>query len=170
MTGRFSIRTRFPVPGGQRALRYEGPFGPITAECDGRAVRTAVQGDFVGQAEIDWGMWSFRHYYAERRLRLRRGVEGSVGGVGVLVSQPRRGWSRPARALWAEWPGRPERPAARFVLRGCRALVLERADGAPLVGSRPAWRGGLVTDAADAFDVALYVLVRAADLHFELEL
>lgn len=133
---------------------YEGPYGPMTVLTVGTGEPTTVHGPQVGHGQMTWDP-----YGADRLDRLRRGIEITIGDEAMRLSRASGGFSRRARAITIERPGRPAR------------LRLRRWDTPSLEGTSVLVRGqlwsGRVGDDAQPLDVALFLLMAASTLVFE---
>lgn len=155
-------------------LDYEGPFGPLhLVKDDDRCL--VLTGASIGRASLcipspegpppasredDYGPGAAAGVTSLGPIlqgHLRQGIYCQIGDAQVRLHQPRRGLLRSARTLMVD---RGDRTAV-VRNRGLATLSLETADGARLMQrGRPTT--GKVWAAADAIDVAVFLLVDAS--------
>jgi len=164
--GSFSFRREAPRPEGlsgapvEKGFAYTGPFGPAFGwQPDQWHTELIIPS--LGAARVAWGESGVRR---AQRKTMRAGVQGEIGGSPLVVSRDRGGLSRERRALRIAFEDR------RYVyrLRGWDQHRLDR-DDIPVIERRGYWDGG-VLDAADAADVAVFVILQASHLEREVEL
>lgn len=150
---RFSSRRTGDGRSGTR-WDYDGPGGPMTVVIGRAGEPTTVSGPRVGHGQMVWDSNGL-----DRLERLRRGIEITIGDESMRLSWASGGFSRRARAITIERPGRP----ARLRLRRWDTPSLE---GTSVLVRGQLW-GGRVGDNAQPVDVALFLLMAASTLVFE---
>lgn len=165
--GKFSTDPAAPAPEGLpgapdlKGLAYTGPFGPAHG-WQPDSFNTEMIGAECGSAHLEWGAAGVR---GSRRKALRSGVRGEIAGRPLLVSRGGGGLSRERRALRIEFDDR----VYAYRLRKWSEHWLHHSGEVPVIQRRTSWDGE-VLEAADAWDVAVFVLIQASGLYREVEL
>ncbi|MDY7104377.1 MAG: hypothetical protein S0880_24590 [Actinomycetota bacterium] len=148
---------------GRPEIAYWGPFGPMVANAGPDDEVTTVTGPELGAASLAWGPGSARSLgAADIAERLAEGITAAIGGFWAVVHTAghRPGPCVPLRVQMEDrW--------LRMRFCGARGPTLEREGSEePLITCRPS----RVSAAACPQDVALWLLVRASRLAWDLGL